>query len=166
MTPLELVTNQVRTARGYTRSLLKHTDEATWFDMPSGVSSHVAWQVGHLATAQFFLLCDRVRGRRDEDDQLITKDFMKLFTRGSVADADRTIYPQASEIADVFDRVHEQALRELEALDESVLDDPVEPPHPMFTTKAGAVQFASQHEFLHAGQIGMLRRLMGLESLR
>ncbi len=47
------------------------------------------------------------------------------------------------------------------------LDDTAPPPaHPAFTTKLGALLYCARHEALHAGQIGLLRRLLGYKSLR
>jgi len=40
------------------------------------------------------------------------------------------------------------------------------PPHPMFKTKLEAVQWCGQHEFIHIGQIGLLRRLLREKPLR
>ena len=65
-----------------------------------------------------------------------------------------------------FDRVHAQAVEELSQYTDEQLDVPSEPSHPAFTTHLGAVGFASQHELLHAGQIVLLRRLMGKEAKR
>ena len=63
-------------------------------------------------------------------------------------------------------RVHHQALAELPMVDDAELDNPTDPPHPVFKTKLGAIDFSSQHELVHAGQIAMLRRLMGKAPLR
>jgi hypothetical protein len=65
----------------------------------------------------------------------------------------------------VFDRVHEQVLREVRGLDEGELDRPVPHPHPFATTKLLALLWCSQHEMLHAGQIGLLRRHLGYAPL-
>ena len=46
------------------------------------------------------------------------------------------------------------------------LDAPIEQPHPAFKTKMEAVEFCSQHEMVHAGQLALLRRLMGKPPLR
>jgi uncharacterized damage-inducible protein DinB len=58
-----------------------------------------------------------------------------------------------------LDRVHEQVLRELSALNEDELDHPVPHPHPFAKTKLTALLWCSHHEMLHAGQIGLLRQL-------
>jgi uncharacterized damage-inducible protein DinB len=70
------------------------------------------------------------------------------------------------EIRRVFDAVHQQAIRELVQRTDAELDAPVERPHAAFTTKLGAVEWCAPHEMLHAGQIGLLRRLMGKPPLR
>jgi hypothetical protein len=57
-------------------------------------------------------------------------------------------------------------LDELARLPGGVLDETVDNPHPMFSTKLGALMFCPFHEMLHAGQIGLLRRLFGNAPLR
>jgi hypothetical protein len=66
----------------------------------------------------------------------------------------------------VFGAVHQQALTELGQWTDAELDVPVEQPHPVFKTKLGSVEWCSQHELVHAGQIAFLRRLMGKPPLR
>ena len=65
----------------------------------------------------------------------------------------------------MFDRVHGQALRELPGLDEGDLDRPVLRPHPLVQTKLWALLWCAQHEAVHAGQIGLLRRQLGYPPL-
>jgi hypothetical protein len=66
----------------------------------------------------------------------------------------------------VFNRVHEQSLFELPGFSERVLDEPIELPYTAFPTKFGGLLFCSHHEMLHAGQIGLLRRLLGKAPVR
>ena len=60
-----------------------------------------------------------------------------------------------------LDRVHEQVLFELPRLTDSALDEPVPHPHKFATTKLLALFWCAQHEMVHAGQIGLLRRQLG-----
>jgi len=160
MSRLQTATDQIRFARKYTLRLLNATKEEDWFTMPG--MTHVAWQVGHLAMAQYRMVFERVRGMRPEDARLVSGDFLKLFLRDSVP-AGAAAYPSAAEIRAVFDRVHEQAMLELAALDEGELDRPILTPHALVKTKFEALLWCGQHEFVHAGQIGLLRRLLGYE---
>ena len=81
---LELALKQIEFARSYTISLLAEIADDEWFTMPPGCSTHVAWQVGHLAMAEYGLCLFRQRGRAEIDSSLMTSPFRKAFSRGSV----------------------------------------------------------------------------------
>ena len=166
MSRIQSVVAQMQTVRGYTENLLAQVDEADWFRSVEGGVTHIAWQVGHIAVAEHFLAMRRIRGRDQADEELIPKSFQELFKKGSNGNPAPNACPSTAEIRDVFDRVHSQAIRELEGVSEEVLDEVTKPPHPMFKTKLGALLWAPQHEMLHAGQIGLLRRLFGHPPVR
>jgi hypothetical protein len=162
---LETAMRQIEFARGYTLSLLEGLTDQQWFYSPPQYPTHIAWQVGHLAMSEYGLTLFRQRGRVSEDLELMSGKFRKLFMRGSTPKLERELYPNPSEILEVLHRVHRQMRTEVPTF-ESMLDDTIGPPHAAFSNKRGALLFCSQHEFLHAGQIGMLRRSMGLSPLR
>ncbi len=166
MSRLQLVVDQIRTTREYTEDLLDNIEPEDWFRQPSEGVTHIAWQVGHLAMAQYRLALQRIRGQKPDDQALIPESFLSQFGKGSVPDGDPSKYARSEEIRQVFDRVHQQVVAELESLPEELLDESTDSPHPMFNTKLGALQWSAQHEMLHAGQIGLLRRLFGNEPLR
>lgn len=151
------------------RRVKDFTDDLTpdeWFWHPAEYVTHIAWQVGHLAVSDYNLCLRRLRGRTKEDEALIPNAFIEHFKLGSQPVAGSVNYPAIAEIKRVFDAVHTQALKELAALSDEELDVPVDPPHPIFKTKLGAVDYASGHDLVHNGQIGLLRRLMGKPALR
>jgi uncharacterized damage-inducible protein DinB len=154
---LDLITS----ARRYTLRLLDSVPEAEWFRQPAEGISHLAWQVGHLAMAEYRLALERIRGRRPEDAALISEDFLTRFGRTSVPELDSNRNPPPGEIRGVFDRVHEQVLRELPQVTPATLAEPVARPHPIADTKLASLIWCAQHEMVHAGQIGLLRRLLG-----
>lgn len=162
MSRLQLAIEQITFARTYTIRLLDQTKTEDWFRQPPGGVSHFAWQVGHLAMAQYRLALERIRGAQPQDHDLIAESFLRLFGRESVPDADPGKYPNQAEIRVVFDRVHQQVLRELAGLDESELDQPVLKPHRLAKTKLWALLWCAQHEMVHAGQMGLLRRQLGV----
>lgn len=166
MSRRELVLDELRMVRGYTLDLIQNTDPADWFCQPQEGVTHVAWQVGHLAVAEYGLALKRIRGLRATDEQLIPSAFFQQFGKGSVPEPDPHENPHPDEILDVLHRVHDAVMHELTEWPESVLEEHVDQPHPMFTTKYGALQWCAQHEMLHAGQIGLLRRLTGQKPLR
>jgi hypothetical protein len=62
---------QFQTARKYTLSLIEGLTPDQWFWTPQPPVSHVAWQIGHVAVAQYGLMLFRQRGRSSEDADLM-----------------------------------------------------------------------------------------------
>jgi hypothetical protein len=161
MPTLAFALKQIEFARRYTSRLLDDLTAEDWFRMPHEGVTHIAWQVGHLAFAEYRLALLRVRGARPEDAELISAEFLREFGAQSLPNPDPAHYPAIAEIRAVFDRVHEQVLHELPSHPEADLDTPISPPHPIAKTKREALAWCAQHEMVHAGQIGLLRRLLG-----
>jgi DinB family protein len=164
---LALAIQQIQFARQYTLSLLGDIDPREWFAMPSGCPTHLGWQVGHLAMAQYGLCLFRIRGRQETDAELMTSSFRKQFSKGTTPEANAAIYPPPEDIRATFDHVYAQAMKELPSLSEAMLAEPVDMPYVEgCPNKLGALLFCSHHEFLHAGQIGLIRRLLGKKPVR
>ncbi len=166
VTRLEIAQKQIESTRSYLLTLLDGLEDADWFWTPTQTCTHIAWQIGHLAMAQYGLALFRQRGRQEVDTTLMTSSFRKRFSKGSTPQADASQYPAPSEIRQVLDRVYEQVMTELPQIADESLDEPIDPPHAAFATKYGALLFAANHEMLHAGQIGLLRRLQGKNPIR
>ena len=163
---LELAIGQIRFSREYTQSLIADLEPSDWFRQPTEGVSHLAWQVGHLAMAQYGLCLFRMRGRADVDQSLMSSGFRKQFSKGTTPDPDPSKNPSPENICSVFNRVYEQAMLELPTFNDLVLDEVVDMPYAAIATKFGGLLFCSHHEKLHAGQIGFLRRLLGKAPVR
>jgi hypothetical protein len=163
---LKLATAQIEFAREYTLALLADIDDPDWYRMPPGAVTHLAWQTGHIAMAQYGLCLFRQRGRRPEDLELMPSKFRKLFSRGSQVQADPAAYPTPGELRAAMNRIHEQCLTEMAGFSPDLLTEPIDMPYMVYPNKLGALLFCSHHEMLHAGQIGLLRRLLGKQPLR
>jgi hypothetical protein len=157
---------QIQFARDYTLQLLDATPLEHWFTIPAGLPSNIAWQVGHLTVSQYGLLMFRIRGRVPDDLELIPGKFRKAYSRGSAPSADPANQPSGEALMERMNRVLVSAIDELEAINPEVLLDPVDMPYAAYPTKLGAILFCPLHEQIHAGQIGMLRRGLGLEPVR
>ena len=163
---LQLVLQRIMFVRRYTMLSLEDLSDEDWFWTPDNYTTHIAWQVGHIAISHYGLTLFRQRGRnREVDSELMSSKFRKLFMKGTTPQPRSEDHPQPAEILQVLDRVLQQTVAELPSF-ESMLDEPAEAPHAAFGTKYGSLLFAPDHEMPHAGQIGMLRRLMGKEAMR
>jgi len=153
--------DRIRFARAYTEQLLESIPSADWFHMPAEGVTHVAWQVGHLAIAQYRLCLAQLRGPIPDDETFFPLGFLDPFKRGSTPNPDPNSYPSAGVIRIVFNAVHEHVLQELAAYPDAELDSSVITPHRLCKTKIDSLRWCSAHEMFHAGQIGLLRRLFG-----
>ncbi|MEX0820459.1 MAG: DinB family protein [Pirellulaceae bacterium] len=165
-TQLELARKQIEFARSYTKTLLAEIELDEWFAIPDGCVSHIAWQVGHLAMAQYGLCLFRIRGRQPIDTELMSGAFRKKYSKGTTPDPDPANNPSPDEIMQVFERVDAQTMTEMLGYDAATLGESVDMPYTAYGTKLGALLFCSHHEMLHAGQIGLLRRLLGKSPVR
>lgn len=163
---LDAASERMRGSRKVTQSFLGDLTAAEWYWSPKEFTTHVAWQVGHIAVGQYSLCLRRVRGRTAADEKFVSDAFLTAFGIGSAPAADPKAMPPLEEIQRTFDAVFEKCLAELATHSDAELDVPLEQPHPIFQTRLMAVEFASQHELVHAGQIAFLRRLMGKKPLR
>jgi uncharacterized damage-inducible protein DinB len=161
MSLVAIFREQIVFARNYTTKLIDHVPASDWLRQPAEGVSHVAWQVGHLAMAQYRMVLERVRGRQPGDEELIADAFLAHFGRLSVPDPDPSRNPSAAEIRAVFERVHQRVLEELRDLPDAALDEPVLKPHSLCKTKRDSLLWCANHEMMHAGQIGLMRRLLG-----
>lgn len=162
----DLVQQQLRWTRQYTLQLVESIPPSLWYVRPTGVSTHVAWQIGHLAVSQYGLMLFRQRGRAEGDLELMPGWLRKQFGRGTQPSASAEGQPEPHELLARLAAINSQAHQELPKLSAATLREPTEMPYAAYPIKLGALLFCPIHESIHAGQIGLLRRLHGLEPLR
>ncbi len=163
---LDIAIANIEFARSYTKTLLDDLSDSDWFEIPSGCVSNLAWQVGHLAMAQYALTMIRVRGKEPTDAEFITSKFFKRYKKTSTPSANPAENEPLTEILATFENVHTRSIEELNACTEDELNESLPEPHAVFASKLGSVFFCSSHEMLHAGQIGVIRRLLGKDPVR
>ena len=153
-------------ARRYALDLIKDVPDSEWFRQPHEGVTHLAWQIAHLAVAEFALAIGRLREETPADQELLPLAFRTQFGKGSFPDPHPQNNPTPAEIRRIAAAVHGQILSELPNYSPDSLDATTLKPHPLFTTKIGALLWCSDHELIHCGQIALLRRLLGRSPLR
>ena len=162
----DAVLGQVDFARRYTLGLLENIPESLWPIIPTGASSHIAWQVGHLAVSQYGLMLFRQRGRAEGDLDLMPGWLRKRFGRGSVPPTDSNEIPSKAALLECLEKIHVVSMAALPNFSAEQLLEPTEMPYAVHPIKLGALLFCPLHESIHSGQIGLLRRIHGLPSVR
>ena len=118
------------------------------------------WHLDTLGVLDPLTLAVHLVQAGPEDLDLMSSKFRKQYSKGSQPDPERQNNPTPAELRETLERVHRQALSELAACSEQQLAEPIDEPYAVTPTKLGALFFCSHHEMLHAGQIGLLRRLL------
>ncbi|MEZ6087469.1 MAG: DinB family protein [Pirellulaceae bacterium] len=162
----DMAIGQIEFSRQYSLELLNNTPHNLWFTIPTGSPTHIAWQAGHLAYSQYGLLVFRQRGREPEDLELMPGTFRKRYGRGSVPDHDASGQPSPDELLERLDIIHARSLEVVRSLAPQVLLEQIDMPYAVYPNKLGAILFCPLHEQIHSGQIGLLRRLLGLDPIR
>lgn len=162
----DLILQQIKWTRQYSRQLIDSIPEPLWYTQPAGLKSHVAWQVGHLAVSQYGLMLFRQRGRMPGDLELMPGWLRKQFGRGTTPSDSAEGMPTPTELLAMLEKIDAQAHAEAATLTAEQLGEPTEMPYTAYPIKLGALLFCPIHESIHAGQLGLLRRLHGLDPLR
>src|ERR1043165_9556402 len=118
------------------------------------------WLAGHIVWAQHYLLVEALTGNR------MDIPWIEKFDNG-LEDTREAGLPSLEVIRETMDRVHEQAKQNVLSLDATGLE---EDNHVGIQFRAGKskrtiIHHAIRHEPCHAGQIGWLLKLAGLETI-
>ena len=161
MSERELAVAQIKEARSYVSAILETIPEADWLRFPTGCESNIAWQVAHLAMANYRLGLERVRSVQPADESLIPKAFIEIYQKGTVPNPSADKNFPIPEIKRIFAAVYDQLLKEEGGWTDEFLHGETATPHRLFTKKIDALWWCGRHEMLHAGQIGLIRRMLG-----
>jgi len=167
MTLGQLLAQQLRETREWTLRLIADVKGDDWFFQPAPGLAHPLWICGHLAGAQTLLVHVRCLGLPSLVDEAFAKHFP---IGGPVKSADEHEYPPVETVLATMEWVHLQTCRDVQEMGDKLLAEPAfggdGKPHPHYKDKAGAVSHCSRHEAFHAGQLAMIRRIMGKPFLR
>ena len=162
MEPADFLADELAKTRAWTKQLLADFSGEDWACQPGEGMFHAVWLIGHIAWAQHGLVAIRCFG----EGPVVTA-YADPFKIGSTpAPVSRKAYPAVDDLVAHFDRVQEDTLAKVRSMSAEDLEASAGKPHPMFTTKGGAVMHSTRHEAFHAGQIATIRRILGRAPLR
>ncbi len=165
---VEFMAEQLDGSRDWTLRLIADLKGNEWTFQPALGLAHPLWLCGHLASSENLLIHVRCLGTKG----LIDSTFAEHFPIGGpVKSAVEHDYPPVAVVLETMKSVHEETLRAIRGMSESLLAEPAfsadgKSPHPHYRDKAGVVAHCSRHEAFHAGQIALVRRLLGKSFLR
>lgn len=159
----EFAVSGLETSRWLTLSSIEDLSDEEMMFQPADGLNHPLWLLGHIVTSENGLILSLCK-----DENLLPGDWMAKFGIGSKPVADPMAYPSRTKVLDQLKKTHATAVEYVRSLTLEDLDRrPVgidrfpKSAQERFSTVAKAVCGHISHEAGHAGQISMLRRLMG-----
>jgi len=163
VTQAELLVHLLEGTRKLTLLQVQDLTDAEMAFQPRPGLNNALWLLGHIVTSEDGLILRWCAG-----DSAMPEEYRKLFFMGTTPQSDPSAYPGKDEILEVLAQVHTRALEVVSAISPGELDEqPMgyeempEGARELFWCKGACIYGHARHEAVHAGQITMLRRLMG-----
>jgi DinB superfamily len=120
-------------------------------------TNHIAWQFGHLITAERSLI-DKVAPGKYEP---LPAGFAEAYTKETAASDDAAKFSTKEEYERLAKQVRADTMRIVEEMAPADFDRPVEKMPPSVKTVGDMFFFVSMHWLMHAGQWAIVRRKLG-----
>lgn len=159
----DVILDQLQWTRQTTLSTFAEFDVGQRFFQAAPGLNHPLWLLGHIAASEDHLVLGYCQGR-----SLLPPEYGKLFGMKSTPLSDPAAYPSAEEMLETLARVHQAAGDYLRsATDDELALPPVgfdqmpDRARQLFSTRLRCAWFHANHEAMHNGQLGYIRRLLG-----
>jgi uncharacterized damage-inducible protein DinB len=153
----------IRTALQGTQQLLSRyladLSDADLLVRPVPGANHIAWQLGHLIHAEVHLLANQVPGATYPE---LPAGFAARHAKAVAGSESTKGFGTKAEYLDLFNKVREATLANLEKLADADLDRPnTGEMAPVAPTVGALLLLQSNHTLMHAGQFTVVRRKLG-----
>jgi len=163
MTVNDWLLNLLEDAHTHTLAQVEDLTDAEMLFQPRPGVNHPLWLLGHILWSEDGLILSRCGGK-----SALPKGYEGLFAMRTNPQADPSLYPKKAEVLRVLADVHTQAVKVVKGLTPEQLEErPLgydklpAGARELFWSKGACVGHHATHESAHAGQISILRRLMG-----
>lgn len=115
----------------------------------------IDWLVGHLTLTE-----QRFHAVFDATSPALPAGFEARYARDDTAPR-QADYGDTASLMAIFDEQRNVTIETVRALPQETLMLPLVKPHPRFSTLGEAAVFCALHVTMHAGQMSMIRRVLG-----
>lgn len=120
-------------------------------------TNHAAWLTGHTVSTRFMLA--KALGLN------VQEPFPALYENGKGMEKGAK-YPSMKELIREWDSISEKIVNAMNALTEAALENKMPKPVPTGDTMGDFISFLMHHEAYTIGQIGIVRRFLGLDAMK
>ena len=155
----EYIAKIFQTNHGVIKRLLDDVSEETSLERFGHEINHIRWQAGHIAGSATLML-----SLMDENYDL-PENWPVLIGRGEKFEPDPQAWPSLAEIKNHLYKIHGRLENRISLVELEKLETERQILPEWNTSPAQAILFLCDHEFYHAGQIMLLRRMAGLPNV-
>lgn len=146
-------------ARKQTLAFLEDITQAQAVHQPFPGANHAAWIAGHIAWADDFFLTT-LKPRK----AVLPETYTKLFGMGSTPTADASTYPKLEQLREKLSQLREEMVAWFGNMPEQQLHASLPKEFDGFAENfAMLMSTISWHEGMHAGQLTVLRKSLGMK---
>jgi len=148
----------LRSSDGVWKMYLDDLSDAELLERPVDKANHIAWQLGHLITAENGLTSQVCPGVMPE----LPEGFAERHTSETAASDDPNSFLSKDEYLQLFQQQRTATLAALDGLTAEQLDEPApEDLRHICQTVGGVFALQASHWTMHAGQWAVIRRKLG-----
>jgi uncharacterized damage-inducible protein DinB len=140
------------------QTYLSDLSDADLLVRPVPAANHLAWQLGHLISAEAHFLT-QIPGATPPE---LPAGFDKQHSKETAGSDTTTGFRKKQDYLNLFEKVRGSTLAALDRIPDAQLDNPTTGPMAKFFPTVGSLfLLVANHELMHAGQVAVLRRKLG-----
>ena len=165
MQKIDFIKAELVTGRQWIDNVIRNLDESLWNVTPETMNTNVNWQIGHLIVGRYLANIGFVAGMDTPvETQFPLPEYMKHY-----AHTDPTVNfeerPGKATLLSDLDIMEAAAGKVLDGMTDANLAEPAAAENPISKDKGGIITWSVHHQFWHAGQLAMLRRVVAGKSI-
>jgi uncharacterized damage-inducible protein DinB len=138
-------------------NLLKDVDSANYNKKPNSTTNSYAWLAGHVLNTRYTLA--NIIGLN------LSSPYNDLYANFRAFDP-KLSYPDSNEVKEDWDKLSEKLITGFNSLNDEFINAPAPFKVPIGdNTMKGFIAFFAHHEAYHLGQLGYLRRYLGIPAM-
>ncbi len=138
---------------------LSDLDDKDLLVRPVPGANHIAWQLGHLVCSEHGI----TNGAKAGSAAALDADFIERYSRKNTGSDDPNIFRESKKtLLEMYSAQRDATLALVETLSESDFDAPSPEKFKGYGPTVGSLLLLQgSHEMLHAGQVAVIRRVLG-----
>jgi hypothetical protein len=150
--------NILAESREITVSMLADIPEDKLLHQPFPGANHALWLMGHIAATD-----DNFAGLYDGGQGQLPEQYQKAFGMGSKPVADPAAYPPVAEVRQQLEATRRRLIAAVESATDAALAEPLPDDWKDFAPdKLAFLSSMAWHEGMHAGQLTVVRKSLGI----